>query len=246
MTVSTDSGSRLTVVVPTYNRPGYLAECLTSIGRASITGFRLIILDNASTTDYSTVLDSHRSLNLEYVRNGENIGAPRNIERALRQFRDEEFLLVFHDDDIMHPRMMEWQLEALAANQDASFACCQYLEFIDGTEPGYLAWDNLDGPCSELVDAAGLSRRFMTDVPIAYGSTMYRTALMGTGEPDLGRFDMYADRPYLLDVVGAGTCAVLRAPLVMYRLHKAQDSRSDVLTAQNLIQLMGAYRDVLP
>lgn len=236
----------LTVVVPTYNRPEYLGECLAAIGRESYTGFRLVVLDNASSRDYSEVLRAHRALGIDYVRHPVSIG-PGNIPFALENYRDTEFLTVFHDDDLMHPKMLEWQVRILQSDPEVTLVATSYLEFADGMRPPFEAWDGLVEPSYEVFDAAELSRTFMRHDPVCFGSTMYRTTALAAAQPDPDRFAMYGDRPYLLGVAAQGRCAFIRDPLVMYRVHGAQDSQaSDVLTLSNLVELMKRFRDTLP
>src|SRR5665647_1774236 len=57
-------------------------ERLESIAAQTFVDFDLVVLDNASTQDYAPVLERFRSLGLTYIRNPENVGAARNIEKA--------------------------------------------------------------------------------------------------------------------------------------------------------------------
>jgi len=97
------SGSQVTLVITTFDRPDYLEDCLASVKDQTLTGFRLVVLDNASAADYSGALDRFRELPMSYVRNETNIGAAGNIGKAMRRYSDSKYLVVFHDDDMMHP-----------------------------------------------------------------------------------------------------------------------------------------------
>ncbi len=70
------SGSPVTLVILTLDHPAYLEECLASVRRQTLTGFRLVILDNASAADYPGVLDHFREMPMSYIRNETNIGGP--------------------------------------------------------------------------------------------------------------------------------------------------------------------------
>lgn len=96
----------LTIAVPTYNRHRYLSELLEVLTPqlARETRVELIISDNASEDDTSTVVESfrRRGLTLSYWRNETNIGADANFiqcyEKALG-----EYVWIFGDDDIIVP-----------------------------------------------------------------------------------------------------------------------------------------------
>jgi hypothetical protein len=78
-----------------------------------------------------------------------------------------------------------------------------------------------------------------------FSSVMYRTRILDRVGFDFERFNMYVDRPYLVDIARLGPSALLMAPLVLYRLHGAQDSGSGAQSLSDLIELMKLYRDVL-
>ena len=46
----------LTVVVPTYNRAGYVRECLTALARSGVPGLEVIVADDGSTDDTAAVV----------------------------------------------------------------------------------------------------------------------------------------------------------------------------------------------
>ncbi len=240
------SGSQVTLVITTFDRPDYLEECLASVKHQTLTGFRLVVLDNASAADYSGALESFRELPVSYVRNETNIGAAGNIGKAMRRYADSKYLMVFHDDDIMHPRMLEWQLEVLEANPEIQFVSTEYAAFDDGDEPPRRIWENV-GPDVEIYDdQSALVRSFLGTGGLCFGSTMYRSSVLKQIRLDEERFGIIWDRPFLLDSARLGKSALIRAPLVLYRHHPGQDTNTGSLSAKNLIELMKAYRAVLP
>lgn len=237
---------RLTIVIPTFERPHYLRECLATIEAQTYRDFRVVVLDNASTTRYTAALARFASLPLVYRRNDSNIGASHNIAKAFDDHRQSEFLVVFHDDDLMHPRMLEWEMKVLDEHPELQFVGSEYELFVDGGAPPMEAWPDVDAAVGICDGAAALARVLLGGTEVCFGSVMYRSTALDGVSMDFARFNMYWDRPFLLDIAKRGGCAVIRAPLVLYRHHAAQDSRSDVLSNENLLELMKAYREVLP
>jgi hypothetical protein len=70
------SDGQVTLVILTFDRPDYLEQCLASVRRQALEGFRLVVVDNASAADYPGVLDHFRELPMSYIRNETNIGGP--------------------------------------------------------------------------------------------------------------------------------------------------------------------------
>ena len=116
---------RLTICIPTYNRPEFLSQCLESLKAQTYGEFAVVILDNASTVDYSGVLRVHKDPRLVYRRHPVSVGAVGSIALALREHGDTEFLMVFHDDDLMHRRLIEWEPQALTDDPEAVLAAPQ-------------------------------------------------------------------------------------------------------------------------
>ncbi len=235
----------LTVVIPTYNRPDYLAESLASVARQTLPEFRLVVLDNASELDNSGALAAAGSRPVEYVRNPFNVGNT-NIGKAMKEYSDGQFLVVFHDDDVMHPRMLELEMEVLQSDPEVQFVATEYVWFRDGESPPVEAFEAPVQPAEVFDDAAALVRALLGGADLCFGSAAYRSSVLHEIEADLGRFGSYTDRPFLLDAARHGKCALLRGPLVLYRVHPGQDTLTGGLEIENLIELLKEYRDVLP
>jgi GT2 family glycosyltransferase len=240
------SGSQVTLVITTFDRPDYLEECLASVKHQTLTGFRLVVLENASAADYSGVLDRFRELPMSYVRNETNIGAAGNIGKAMRQYSDSEYLMVFHDDDMVHPRMLEWQLEVLEADPEIQFVSTELAGFDDGDTPPRKIWENVGLDIEVYDDQSALARSLLGSGGLCFGSTMYRSSVLKQIGLDEERFGIIWDRPFLLDAARLGKSALIRAPLVSYRHHPGQDTKTGSLSTKNLIELMRAYRAALP
>ena len=229
-------------MITTFDRPDYLEECLASVEPQTLAEFRLVVLDNASTADYSGVLDRFRGLPVGYIRNETNIGAAGNFGRRYRRYSDSKYLVVFHDDDLMHPRMLEWQFGLLESDPDIQFVSTELGAFDDGDAPPRAIWENVSPETDVYNNQSDLARSLLGSGSLCFGSTMYRSSALKQIGPDDGRFGIIGDRPFLLDLARLGKSALIRAPLVLYRHHPGQDTKTGSLTAQNLIELMRAYR----
>lgn len=237
---------RLTVVVPTYNRPDYLAECLESIAAQTYRDFDLVVLDNASTEDYAPVLKRFEGLGLTYIRNAENIGAIRNIEKARSIGSGAQYHAVFHDDDLMHPRMLEWQVEVLDGHPDMGWVATECVPFDSGSTPAFNSWEADASDLEVLRSPAELVRRLLENVSLNFGSVMFRSEVARTVEVRSAEFEIIADRVLLCDIAASSIVGFLRCPLVLYRHHAAQDSYNPIFREAHALALMAYYAATLP
>jgi hypothetical protein len=164
----------------------------------------------------------------------------------MRCYSDSKYLVVFHDDDMMHPRMLEWQVHVLESDPEIQFVSTELVAFDDSDMPPRGIWENVSLDIEVYEDESELARSLLGSGGLCFGSTMYRSSvlkLIGLDEP---RFGIIWDRPFLLDAARLGKSALIRAPLVLYRHHPGQDTNAGPLSAKNLIELMRAYRAALP
>ncbi|MDP2234587.1 MAG: glycosyltransferase family A protein [Actinomycetota bacterium] len=238
--------ARLTVIIPTFNRPEYLARCLETVAAQTFRDFDLVVLDNASTEDNGPVLRRFRDLDIEYIRNLENLGATGNIEKAREIGARSPYHIVFHDDDLMHPRMLESQITILDAHPEIAWLATECQPFGPGEKPSFVDQYEHDVPTEIYGDATVLVRRLLENTPLHFGSVMFRTTLTETTNMRVDEFTIIADRVLLCDMALHAPAALITRPLVLYRHHEAQDSHNPVLRELHALALMAYYRRLLP
>jgi hypothetical protein len=113
----------VTVVVPTRNRPAFLAEAIESIRAQKFAGWEVVVVDDAS--DESSVSAARRVLSadprlhlIELQEHSER-SAARNIGLAHATGR---YILFLDDDDRLLPTALPTLVAALNANADAAVA----------------------------------------------------------------------------------------------------------------------------
>lgn len=94
----------LSICIPTYNRAGFLRECLSSINPDELDGrVEIVVSDNASTDDTLEVLQSLQSTYpLRYIVQSENLGADRNFDAVVAEAWGEYCWLLGSDDVVQH------------------------------------------------------------------------------------------------------------------------------------------------
>ena len=103
----------VSVVIPTYNRPDYLTRILKSIERQTKKVDEIIIVNDCSDNkdEYKQVIDSFTKLNIIYIFNENNCGAPRCRNIGI-QTANYEYLALTDDDDEWEEKKIEKQFAA--------------------------------------------------------------------------------------------------------------------------------------
>ncbi|WP_051145005.1 glycosyltransferase family 2 protein [Thiomicrorhabdus sp. Kp2] len=93
---------KVTVVIPTYNRSGYLMEAVDSVLSQDYDHIELIVIDNASSDNTEEMLSCHQLRDsFKYVKNEANLGMVGSWYKALFEFVSGEFFLILSDDDYL-------------------------------------------------------------------------------------------------------------------------------------------------
>jgi len=96
-------GPILSICIPTFNRAGYLKECLLSLlasAKENIDQLEIIVNDNASTDETALIVRDFQKVYplIKYFCNSENIGANQNSIKVA-QMGTGKYIWVFGDDD---------------------------------------------------------------------------------------------------------------------------------------------------
>jgi glycosyltransferase involved in cell wall biosynthesis len=115
---------RVTVAIPTYNRPGFLRRALRSVQQQTRPPLEILVLDNGSHDSRWLELSELADPRVRTIRHALNIGQVNNWNAAIAQARGDG-LCIFHDDDVMHPRYLEATARLLDAHPGVGMAFCQ-------------------------------------------------------------------------------------------------------------------------
>ncbi|MBA4319039.1 MAG: hypothetical protein C0412_11630 [Flavobacterium sp.] len=231
----------LTICVLTYNRPEFLSECINSILNQTFQKFRVVILDNASELDYSQVINRFVDPRITYRRHQINIGGPGNMKIALEEYTDSKYSMFFHDDDLMNPQLLATGISILEYNNDIVFVSSMFQAFKEVPAPFQ---QQSQITAIQYCDKSETIENFLKGTPVHFGSTIYRSKSLENKYLDYERYSKLCDRPFLVSLLNEQSkCAIIKVPLVLYRLHDSQDSKIGDLAGNNIIELYKTYRE---
>jgi len=207
---------RVSVVIPTFNRPHFLAPTLASLLRQTFPGVEVIVVDDGSEdgAQVRAVTEAFQPMaRYERVeRRGEPGAANRGVQVALG-----EYIAFLSDDDAFAPELLEESLRLLDANPDA-IGC-------------YPDWDiiNSSGYFVEAHRLPEFDRRLMLHAHWCLpgpGAVIRRSVVRAIGGKD-GSFRQVADFDLWLRATRLGRMIHLPRKLAFWRLHPSNETSSD-------------------
>ena len=102
----------ISVIVPTHNRPSMLRRALASLVTQSYSDLEILVIDDASTVDMSTVVRGMNDSRVRYIRHERNRGAAAARNTGIDAARGV-YVAFLDDDDEWEPKKAEIQVKAL-------------------------------------------------------------------------------------------------------------------------------------
>ena len=242
--------AKVTIAIPTYNRPEFLAQSIKSVLGQTFRDFKIIIFDDGSDFSYPDFLRQFNDPRIEVRKKEKDGGGNLSNFRKIYNFQfDTDYLVIFHDDDYMHPSLLEKEIRLMENNENLVWVGTD-LNFVkDHNKMEVFAPVPKNVGAVATLDAAETVREILRGFRLCFDSVMYRVKFLADASPTQDRFDKWFDRPYLVSLIGSNRAAVIKQKLVNYRLHTGQDSvakRANMDYTDYSKRLFGFYRDCLP
>lgn len=206
----------VTVIIPTYNNGIYVRDCLDSILSGSQISLEVVAINDASTDDTATILDSYarRDRRIRIITNQTRIGAPTSFNNAVSLARGN-FIARCDSDDICLPGRLQIQLsQILDVDGDLIGSPC-----LTGREPNTVK--HVEAP----LDDNQLIMRLLSGPPFAHSTIMARREVF-ENVPYSTTVHYADDHDFIWRVFTAGyKIGSTKAAGIFYRRHRRQISR---------------------
>lgn len=221
---------RLTVFILCRNRPEMACEAIESLLASLTPTTRLVVSDNSTDARLSAEL-ARRHLPVE-VRRRNDLDVFQHMRVNLAE-ADTEFVVLFHDDDLVAPAFCS-QMIALADRHPSAvaWACNATIEDAARERRDVAFETDVRGGDVVLGSPAALLSRYLSRYPRGFAlfpSYMYRTSVVRTVQPDAADGGKYSDVAWLVRLVSRGPIVWTSVPLMTYRLHGENDSLQESL-----------------
>ena len=102
------------IYIMTHNRADYLMLSIESLLNQSAGVSKITVLDNESTDNTLSAVERFSSRGVRYIRTKGFLG---NFKKA-QEIASGKYVMLFHDDDILHPLYLELALRVLNEKDD--------------------------------------------------------------------------------------------------------------------------------
>jgi glycosyltransferase involved in cell wall biosynthesis len=124
---------RTTLIIPTFNRSGYLLETLESVFAQTLQPAEIIVADDGSTDDTPDVM-ARLGDRITYVRK-ENSGKADTLDAMIRRAK-HDLIWIVDDDDLVLPHALETLTGLMNGHPEIGFAYGAYEAFHVDTNTG--------------------------------------------------------------------------------------------------------------
>jgi glycosyltransferase involved in cell wall biosynthesis len=129
--------NKVTIGVPTYNRPELLREALKRLINQSYSNFEIVVSDNCSDDEalIKSIVEVHSATGkIRLVRQAQNLGAIRNLKFLLDQAQTPYFMWAA-DDDLLDNTFVEKLVAKLDSQPECALAMSNYDVTDETTDP---------------------------------------------------------------------------------------------------------------
>jgi len=114
------AGPRVSVLIPTFNRPRYLSEALASVLQQSYRNLQIIVVNDGG-EDVGDIIDSFNDPRVIFLNGQENRGKAFCLNKALT-IADGKYIAYLDDDDLYYPNHIETLVNVLENETDCQVA----------------------------------------------------------------------------------------------------------------------------
>lgn len=211
-------GPTISIIMPTYNRAGLIAETVDSIRNQTFTDWELLIMDDGSDDNTEAIITAYHDERIQFFKAGRTGRVSRLKNIGIEKSRGE--LIAFMDsDDLWEPSKLKKQLVALEQYPEAGFCITGGFTFVNKNEPVAYLYPQREG---EKVDDF-LLPMFRSEISGFTQVLLFRNDCVRVS----GYFDerkLFADPDFIVSLACHHKGVLLYEPLFFHRLHKFSDS----------------------
>lgn len=227
--------NKVAVYVLSRNREKYLAECVRSISSQDYKNFDLIISDNSSSPQIDDYLEQI-SNSAQVIKRRPNLAALDHFNKIIQEASEKyDYVVLFHDDDLMDPRFLSVCFEKLAQYPQAvAVATNGKLLYSDnpGNKKNNSLFFKIRHSSVEIKSPLMLILRYSFPTLLGFPpfpSYMYKTKFLKNVRMGTKFGGKYSDVGMLAQLSKNGSILWIAEPLMTYRFHGSNDSNNTSL-----------------
>lgn len=209
----------ISLIIPTYNRANYLKQTLDAVLEQTYPNLEIIISDNASPDDTSTLVKPYLSdPRVRYHRHSENIGMVNNWRYALENLARGDWFIIHSDDDyFIDPHYLMSVSELIQQHRRIVLVYADGYILHEPTQTKTL----LSLPFDPVTSGREvyLSRSKIRPQDFTLCNVIYNTALAKELKAFQNPHNVACDTTLFLKSCLYGEVGVIKRPVSVYRVH---------------------------
>ncbi len=239
------------IVVQSRDRPKYLKHTVNSVlnQNPSVAKYNIVISDNSDTDEVEEMVNlNYSNNNLVYIRRIPSLSPLEHLKLIISE-TNEEYVVLFHDDDIMHSNYIETMLPFIQKKGIAAVGCNEYIFKNDFTKSLRAKPHSFKKPHILVSEKEFLEQYIPSNSGVCvFPGYMYNTALLKKIKlNNVRRSDGVSDVLMLNSLLEYGSIVWIPDYLVYYRLHDSNDGNNlyttDHITLLNRMSCNGLDKD---
>lgn len=222
---------KLQVFIPTYNRSNLILRSLTSVLNQTYLDFEVIVSDNSTDLLTESLFKNINDKRVIYKKRNKVLSGIDHLNVILEEV-ESEYFIIFHDDDFMHPEMINDQLNYLSLNETIIALGCNALVNHHNkwrkVKFGNFKNNLIINSPLELLEGYVNSNNYAP-----FPSYMYRKVVSNNLRLKIENGGKYSDLAFLIEILDFGKIAFLSKPLMTYFIHKSQDTSFHIFSEKS-------------
>lgn len=204
----------VSIILPVHNSGRYIRKTIDSLLAQSFRNFELIVINDGSTDDSETIIQSYTDPRIVYYTNEGNKGLIFTLNRGIFMARGK-YIARMDADDICLPERLALQKEWLDEHTDAAIVACT-VQFINEQDQPTGTW-----PLDRItITREAIRKTLPKENCIAHPSVMGRTDILkqywyAENQKNIEDYDLWLR-------LAADGCAIdkINRDLLLYRVHQ--------------------------
>lgn len=142
----------VSIVMPTYNRAGYISETIASIQNQTYENWELLILDDGSTDNTEAIVKQLNEPKITYYK-FDKTAVTGKLKNYGINIASGELIAFMDSDDLWAGEKLEKQVTALLRNPNAGYSFTNGYNFIVDKQPGYFLDKAAGEECGNIFHA---------------------------------------------------------------------------------------------
>lgn len=235
---------KVSIIMPTYNGSNFIDRAIESVKSQNFVDWELLVIDDGSIDQTGKIIEGYRAkdLRIVYLKNENNLGIQKTLNRGLKEARGEYIARIDDDDEWIDKDKIGKQVSFLDNNKDCGLVGISGIVVVDKNRRELYKY-------KLPIDDKKIKNRILSKNCFVHSSIMFRKAhvleLMGYDESitvkHIEDYDLWLKiglKYNLYNLPGFGVAYMMRSNSI--------SSKNKIEQFQKNILLIKKYKDKYP